>query len=375
MSQRHPLPPSGRRPRAIVLGLLAALSLSWTASAAPSKGQDTDTAVADVSGTTVIGTVGKERITVEQVIAQDQGEFDRLRDENELRTRQLQVREAEAQHTLLQRQTDKLLDRKALELEAQSRGVGVDAIKAEITVPAVTDEETRAYYEFHKSRANGRTFEDLQPEITQYLANQHNSDATRKFYDELRAKHGVTSLLPPYRVAVAANGPVRGRDAAPVTIVEFGDFECPFCRQAEDTVRIILGMHPDNVRLVFRELPLPSLHPNALHAAEAAVCADHQGRFWPMHDALYENQSALAPDDLKSTAKRLGIDMDSFNACLGDPQTLKTIEEDAKAADALNINVTPYFLINGRPLSGSVPIDTFEALVSDELQRAGAKRG
>jgi protein-disulfide isomerase len=191
----------------------------------------------------------------------------------------------------------------------------------------------------------------------------------------LRAKHAITSLLPPYRVAVESIGPAKGSDRAPVTIVEFGDFQCPFCRQEETVVETILQRHPEEVRLVFRELPLTGIHPNALTAAHAAVCADRQGMFWPMHDAMYQDQGALEEGALVDKAKRIGLDVDHFSSCLSAQETLSAVEQDSKAADELNINETPYFLINGRPLHGAVPIEKIEAIVNEELRHAAGKQG
>jgi protein-disulfide isomerase len=360
---------------AAALAVLILASLTALATTAAAKTPALETPSGESSGRTVIATVGSERITEADVIAQDQDEFDKLQADNELRLHQLQLKQAEARYGLLKKQMDRLLDRKALELEAKARGSTTDTVLADLKVSAVTEDEARAYFDANKARAGTKTFEQLQPEITQYLADRHNTEATRSFYDSLRAKHATTSLLSPFRVAAAATGPARGKEQAPVTIVEFGDFQCPYCRQAEDAVRIIMGMHPDDVRLVFRELPLPTIHANAMGAAEAAICADRQGMFWPMHDAMYEDQTALGEAALKETAKRIGLNVDSFSACLLDAGTAHSIEADAKAADELNITGTPFFLINGRPLYGNVPVDQLESIVSDELHRVAPKRG
>jgi protein-disulfide isomerase len=359
------------------LHMLCALWLATATIAGPSLA-DTASAGGRAQGASpqkVVARIGREELTEAQVIAQDQKDFDVLQENIELRQRQLQQQLAQSRYTLLQKQVDRTLDRKALELEAKARGVSPDAVLAEVKVPAVTEGEERAYFEANRARAGSRTFEQLQEVIAQFLTNQHNNQAMRSFYDALRAKHAIVSLLDPYRVAVAATGPARGGTHAAVTIVEFGDFQCPFCRQEEATLQTVLKAHPDDVRLVFRELPLASLHPNALAAAHAAVCADQQGKFWPMHDAMYQDQSALGSSALLDTAKRLGLDGDRFAACVSSEQSDKLVEQDTKAADELNINETPYFLINGRPLAGVVPADQFEAVISDELHRAGNQHG
>src|SRR5262249_4034811 len=184
------------------------------------------------------------------------------------------------------------LDRRALELEAQARHTTPGDLLAGIRGAAVFDEEARAYYEANKKRTT-QTFDQVQPQITQYLATQHNATATRDFYYDLRARHGIKLTLAPYRVQVAATGPARGQAQAPVTIIEFADFQCPYCQQAEEVLRTVMANHGDAVRLVFRNLPLSNVHPNATIAAIAGVCADRQGKFWDMHDAMFTDQKAL----------------------------------------------------------------------------------
>ena len=231
----------------------------------------------------------------------------------------------------------------------------------------VSDEEVRAFYDANKDRTN-QTFEQLAPQIKQYLAAQHNERATRAFYDSLRVKFQIASLLAPYRVAVPASGPVRGPLDAPVTIVEFGDFECPHCRQEEGVLRALLAKYPTQVRLVFRNLPLTQIHPNAMAAAQAAICADCQGKYWEMHDALYS--SPLTPDSGSLMAQKVGLTPELFTKCLSDPTTAKSIDADVKEADRLGVAATPHFFINGRPISGGVPLDKLEALVIEELHRS-----
>jgi protein-disulfide isomerase len=357
---------------ALALSLVLLLSCSAVA-AAPTPAAATDTS-AEWPGHRAIATIGNARITAADVVAQEQGAFDRLQADHDLKLRQLRRKHEQARYELLEEHLRQLLDKKALELEANARGMSTEALLATIKVPAVTDEEVREYYETNKARTN-QTFAELRSQITQYLADEHNANAVRGFYDALRAQHGIASLLEPYRVAVAATGPARGKDQAAITVVEFGDFQCTYCRQAEDTLRQVLTRHPDEVRLVFRHLPLPGVHPNAAIAARAGVCADRQGMFWAMHDAMYEDQGALGEGALKDTARRLGLNTDGFSTCLAESSTQQTVDADSRAAQELGIGGTPHFFINGRPLSGSVPEDRFESIILDELHRRGAKRG
>lgn len=327
---------------------------------------------APVDETAVVGMIGNRRVTEGEVIAQAKDQFQQGQDELDREVRQLQVNYEQARHDMLQQQLDKLLDRRALEMAAKARHLSPDAVLANAKVPLVTDAEVRAFYDANRARTT-LTFEQLAPRIRAYLASEHNETAMRRFYDGLRAKYGIHSELAPFREDVAATGPVRGNPHAPVTIVEFGDFQCPYCKQAEPTLRAILTKYRNDVRLVFRELPLTQLHPNAMTAAEAGVCADRQGKFWPMHDRMYADQNALDIDGLKATAKRLGLNADRFAACMSDTATARQIETDMQAAGALGIGGTPYFFVNGRPLNGSVPPEKFDTVISEELGRLGIR--
>jgi protein-disulfide isomerase len=368
------MPPPSRLPRgfgaariAFLTAALAAL-FGLTAGARAASPAVAENATPPVSDSTVLAAIGTEHLTERDVIDQDKDGFNKLQADYELKVRQLQIAQAQARHELLEQRLEQILDKRALALEAKAQGTSDESVLADIKTPAVTDEEIRAFYEAHKLQLD-KSFDEMQAEIRPYLAHQHETDATRKFYDGLRERYQITTLLAPYRVAVAADGPSRGQADAAVTIVEFADFQCPFCRQAEVTLRALLSRHPNDVRLVFRQLPLKSLHPNAVAAAAAAVCADHQGMFWQMHDAMFADQSALSVPALQGTAKRLGLDMERFSTCLSDSATRALIKQDLNAANEMNIIVTPYFLIDGRPLSGSVPEEQFESIIADELQR------
>jgi protein-disulfide isomerase len=357
------------------LSAAIAASLVWLLSSqavlAASRPATPDTGSGLSPGQTVIATIGKQQVTESDILDQNSQDFDKQQDDYALKLRQVQLQRDEARYDMLQERLEKMLDNRALELEAKARGTTTDAVLADIKVPVVTDSEARDFYASRKELIS-QGFEQLQAKIYQYLANRHNTDATRSFYDALRAKHAISSLLAPYRVAVDATGPALGKQDAPITIVEFGDFQCPFCREAEDTLHSLVAAHPGDVRLVFRQLPLQSLHPDATTAAEAAVCANRQGKFWEMHDAMFSDQTALGVAALKETAKRLGLDTDAFSACLSDSNTLDAIAFDTKAASELAVFGTPYFFVNGRPVNGNIPKAKFESIITDELHRTAA---
>jgi protein-disulfide isomerase len=161
---------------------------------------------------------------------------------------------------------------------------------------------------------------------------------------------------------------VRGPVEAPVTVVEYGDFECPYCGQAEPVVRELLGEFGD-VAYVWRHLPLSDVHPNAQLAAEAAEAAADQGAFWDMHDLLLGNQDALGPDELVGYAERLGLDLDRFTTALGEHAGAGRVAEDVDSADLSGVSGTPTFFVNGRRHYGAYDIAT----LSDAVHAAGAR--
>jgi len=350
---------------ALILAALARSAVAATSSPAPVYPQ------ADA----VVATIGSEKIRAADLIARNKDKFSAEQQEYQRAVRRLQIAQDRAYHDLLQQQLDAVLDQRALGLEAAARGVSSSDVLAELKVPPATDADARALYESRKAMIK-ESYEQIAPQIINYLQKQHTEQATRQFYDDLRARHGVVATLPPYRAPVVAAGPARGEPNAPITIVEFGDFQCPYCLQAENTVRTVMTNHPQDVRLVFRHLPLTELHPNAAHAAEAAVCAEQQGKFWEMHDAMFADQNALGVEGLTATAARIGLDPDKFRDCVNDSRTNAAVQADADAAAELGVSSTPSFFINGRPVEGgNVPVANFEAIINDELQRVPARRG
>jgi len=153
-------------------------------------------------------------------------------------------------------------------------------------------------------------------------------------------------------VPVGERDHIQGPDGAPVTLVEYGDFECPYCGQAYLIVRELMARMGDQVRLAFRNFPLTQMHPHAQHAAEAAECAGAQGKFWEMHDLLYENQDALEDDDLVSYAAQIGLDMDRFQIELAQHAHADRVREDFMSGVRSGVNGTPTFFINGRRHDG-----------------------
>jgi protein-disulfide isomerase len=180
----------------------------------------------------------------------------------------------------------------------------------------------------------------------------------------------VEILLEPPRVAVAAVGPAKGPADAPVTIIEFSDFQCPYCKRALPTLSQLLEKYPEKIRVVYRHLPLEGIHPRARPAAAASVCAEDQGRFWDYHDLVFENNRALEDADLESYAGRAGLDVESFKQCIADGRHRERIDADIEAATQAGITGTPAFVVNGIVMRGAKPLDDFAVVIDAELARA-----
>jgi protein-disulfide isomerase len=184
--------------------------------------------------------------------------------------------------------------------------------------------------------------------------------------DRLREAAKVEILIEPPRVQIAANGPSRGPEAAKVTIVEFSDFQCPFCKRVTPTLEAIAERYPNDVRIVYRNFPLRN-HTRATPAAEAALCAEEQGKFWPYHDLLFANPRALEDSHFSSYAEQLELDKEAFEACYQEGRFRDQVARDLAEGRAAGVTGTPAFFVNGMMLSGAQPKEAFFELIDAEL--------
>ena len=243
--------------------------------------------------------------------------------------------------------------------------------KAEITdkVPEPPQADVDAFYEQNKARFGAQTKEQLAPQIAAMLKNQKMADVQRAYYKSLRDKYGVKTMLEPPRIQVAMDDdPAKGPAKAPITIVEFSDYQCPYCSRAETTVTDVLKKYGDKIRLVYRDYPL-SFHQNANVAAQASECADEQGKFWEMHGAMFANQSKLAATDLVETAGTIGVDKDKFKACLDSGKYKDEVQKDFEDGQKAGVTGTPTFFINGIPMVGARDVNSFAEIIDSELER------
>jgi protein-disulfide isomerase len=329
-------------------GLALALGM-WGASPAPGqeKAEAPETAVALVAGRPIRAKEVEDLIHAQLM---------------DLRVREQQLRS---------QALDVLIAQALIEKEAEARGTTPEALhKEEVEDKAiVTDAEAKAYYEANKGRFGSTAESVARRQIQVGLGQQRQNDRRAAFARELRAKYDVKMLLEPYRVAVeVGSAPVRGNPNAPVTVVEFSDFQCPYCVHARPAVNRVREAYGDKVRWVFRHFPL-SFHAQAEKAGEAAACAGEQGKFWEMHDLLWANTSKLQVADLKAHAVTLGLDGPAFGRCLDSGRYAGLVEHDMEAGQGYGVSGAPAFFVNGRPLVGAQPFDALAQVIDDELRR------
>jgi protein-disulfide isomerase len=266
-----------------------------------------------------------------------------------------------------------------VEMEAKKKGMTQEQfLKSEIDekTPPPSEEDMQKFWEQVKPQLPpDATFDQFKDRIAMQLSRPKQQERARQFFNELKQKANVEIKLAapmPPKKEVEATGPAKGPEKAPVTIVEFSDFQCPFCSRAASTVEQVLENYPGKVRVVFRHFPL-EFHKQAPKAAEAAICAQDQGKFWEYHDTLFKNQEKLMPDDLKQHAQSIGLDSAKFEECLNSGKHAELVKKDMAAGQKAGVTGTPAFFINGMMISGAQPIDEFKRLIDAELT-ATAKR-
>lgn len=236
------------------------------------------------------------------------------------------------------------------------------------TLPPVGDAEVRAFYDQNQARMEGKSFEEVAPMIGQYLTQQLQVQAYGKLLDGLKAKASVSVLMAPFRMPVDDSGTALGAAKAPITVVEFADFECGYCARAQDTIKAVRAKYGDKIRFVYKDFPL-EFHANARPAAIAARCAGKQGKYWEMHEKLFANTQNLNDGTYRQLAGELGLDAAAFGTCLADPAQAAAVAADEAAGRKVGVTGTPAFFINGILISGAQPIEAFSEIIDAELAR------
>ncbi len=277
-------------------------------------------------------------------------------------------------HDLTERALSQAIETKLLDFQAEKEGLAVDGLVAREVLsklPEPTEQQIDSIYNVYREQLNNAPRDSVTPQIVDFLNRQQRSVGMQVYLAQLRAQYDVRNLLEPARIEVEATGPSRGPEDAPITLVEFSDFECPFCVRVLPTLDQVQEAYGDQVRIVYRQFPLNAIHRNAQLSAEASLCAHAQGKFWEMHDAIFEARGKADSDGLKTMAADLGLDSEVFDGCLDSREFRDQVAADMEAGRQAGVTGTPALFINGRFLSGAQPFNVVSRVIDDELTRLG----
>jgi len=268
----------------------------------------------------------------------------------------------------------KAIDQELLAQQAKAEGVSVDEllkrhVDSKIKEPS---EETLRFYFMNIN--TDQTYEALRPKILDRIHSLQEKKYTEEYMKSLRAKKTIAIMLdPPHEDVAVGDTPVIGPADAGVTVVEFADYQCPYCRAVEPTMNQLREQYKDKIRYSYRDFPLP-MHPYAEKAAEASRCAGEQGQYWPYHDRIFTGDAENLNDaHLRSTAADLKLDTDKFGKCLDSNKEQAAVAKDLDTGKSLGISGTPSFFINGYFVSGAISYDQLRELVDQQLARRNGK--
>lgn len=282
------------------------------------------------------------------------------------------------EYQIYQQSLETVVEETIIRMEATKRGITPERllsseVDAKLVAPTVP--EVEAFWRENGSQT-GLSENDGVPKAREYLLQERRKSAYRAFIEALRGEYTIEKLLDPLRVHVNSEGfPSKGPENAIITIVEFADFQCPFCAELFKTLREVEKNYSQTVRIVYRQFPLPNVHPDALKAAEAALCAFDQQRFWELHDAMFEDNRYIDVVSLKAKASGLELDTAMFNDCVDSGKNAARIREDVLEATKLGVAATPTLFINGRYLTGARPYEEIANVINEELSIARSGLG
>ena len=343
--------------RKLTLLLLASV-LSVTLAAADHHGAAQEAAADEPE---IVAYLGDQPISLEQIDKLIAGDLMKLRQQKfDLRN--------EALNTLV---LEKLLDAEAVKRKMNLAELMVAEV--EDKAPAPTAEQVEMYLRKYGDRdplLKGKEGAEAERMAKIQVGNQLIEERRDEFVREIMAKADLNIVLEPPRIDVRVPGyePSLGPDSAPVTIVEFSDYQCPYCKRAQPSLDKLLAEFPDDVRLVYRDFPL-DFHNEAEGAARAARCAGDQGKYWEYHRHLLTEDGSLERDDLMRRAESVGLDMTAFTACHDSDRHRDAVKAGLEDGAAVGVTGTPTFFINGRMFLGALPKDIGD-LIREEIERA-----
>jgi protein-disulfide isomerase len=326
----------------ILIGFAMSVSLSAFAGAA-FAGQDDSTTVAEING---------HKLTMAELEQKEAG----------------QLLHARYQYYVAQRQAlDQLIDERLLEMQAEKEHVTVEQLlqrHASNQAKDPTEDQLQIYYEGLETKDS---FADVKASILDHIRQIRETKARAAYLETLRSQANILVALGPPSAEIALEGaPMLGSPKAPVQLVEFADYECPYCKKVHPELKKLHDEYGDKLAVAFKDFPLP-MHAHSEKAAEAARCAGDQGKFWEFHDVLFSGGGLEVPQ-LKEYARNLKLDTGRFDKCLDSGEETAAVRKDFAQGTKLGLTGTPSFFINGHFLSGAVDYKTLRATVDQQLK-------
>lgn len=266
---------------------------------------------------------------------------------------------------------DDMIEDKLINEAAKKKGLSaekflVEEVDSKVTAP--TDAEAKALYDARKGSIN-KSFDEVKSQIVEFLTQNRKAQAKNELLAKLRTDAKVEIKIDPPRADLDTKGaPSVGDDDAKVTLVEFSDYQCPFCKRVRPTLWRLVDEYKGKLRYVFMDFPL-SFHRDSKKAHEAAHCAGDQGKYFEYNRKIFDNQEKIGMDNLKEYAKQLNLKTDKFNKCLDSGEHAKDVEAFTEKGSAVGVTGTPAYFINGIMLSGAMPYEAFKEIIESELKR------
>lgn len=282
-----------------------------------------------------------------------------------------QLRQKE--YEIKSRALENVINQKLLEAEGKKKGITAEKVleqEVDSKIAEPSDAELEAFYLAQKDRLK-QPFEEIKTQIRDGLKQGKLQQARQNYLQRLWRESDVAILLSSPKLQLSYDpARVRGDSKAAVVIIEFSDFECPFCQTAYPVMKQMLTKYSGKIRLAYRDFPLRQIHPHAEAAAEASRCATEQGKFWEYHDLLFSNPGKLDNAALDEYARSLQLDKELFESCLSSGKFKAGVEDDLQAGLKAGVSGTPAFFINGTLVTGAQPAAVFEKAIEQELAAA-----
>jgi len=255
---------------------------------------------------------------------------------------------------------------KVISMEAKAKGMSADDFLKSLGGEP-SEEELHSVFEQYKSQLGGRNFDAVKEEIRDFLKSQKGNQAMTEIAKKYEVKVEMAELPAVKKQVVAGNNPSMGPADAKVTVIEFSDFECPFCNRSQAVNKALREKYKGKIRWVFRDFPLP-FHKQAMFAHIAVNCALPQNKYWEYFDLLFENSGKLSRENVINLSKKVGLEQTKFSQCIAQESVKKEIDEDMAYAKTIGVNSTPTFFINGMLVEGALPMESFEEIIEKELK-------